>query len=172
MGMKSVHRIAAFAASIFIVAACATGHRPASDIRSPLTATLGPDAATGAPVPLRFDPNAKVIVSTAANLPAATYLPSQAERGGKLYQASCAMCHAGGELVGERFVAAWKDRRVYDLYALVRSTMPLDNPGGLKDGEYLDVVAYLLQANKHAAPGLDSLKADTAALRKTKIDVK
>lgn len=172
MGMKSVHRIAAFAGGIIAVAACATAGRPASDIRSPLSATLGPDAATGAPVALRFDPTAKVIISTAANLPAASYLPSQAARGQKTYEATCGMCHAGGELIGDRFVATWKDRRVYDLYALVRATMPLDNPGGLKDGEYLDVVAYLLQANKHSSAGMDSLKADTTALRKTKIDVR
>ena len=172
MGMNSVNRIAAFGASLVIIAACATGTRPQTDIRSPLTATLGPGAATGAPVPLRFDPNAKVILSTAANLPAASYLPSQAQRGEKVYQETCGMCHAGGELVGERFAATWKDRRVYDLYALVRSTMPLDNPGGLKDGEYLDVIAYLLRANKHVSPGADSLRADTTALRKTKIDVR
>ena len=49
--------------------------------------------------------------------------------------------------------------------------MPLDNPAGLKDGEYLDVVAYVLQANHHAA-GTDSLKADTLALRGTKIAVR
>ena len=172
MGMNSVSRIAAFAGAIIAVAACATAGRPQTDIRSPLSATLGTGAATGTPVPLRFDPNAKVILSTAANLPAASYLPSQAARGEKVYNGTCGMCHAAGELVGEKFVATWKDRRVYDLYALIRSTMPLDNPGGLKDGEYLDVVAYLLQANKHVAPGLDSLKADTASLRKTKIDVK
>lgn len=168
----SANRLAALAASLVAIAACATASRPASDIRSPLTATLGPGAATGAPVPLHFDPNAKVIISTAANLPAASYLPSQAQRGEKVYQSTCGLCHAGGELIGDRFVATWKDRRVYDLYALVRGTMPLDNPGGLKDGEYLDVIAYLLQANKHASPGADSLRADTAALRKTKIDVK
>ena len=172
MGMKSVHRIAAFAAGVIVIAACATANRPATDIRSPLSATLGTGAATGAPVPLRFDPTAKVIISTAGNLPAASYLPSQASRGEKVYQATCGMCHAGGELVGERFVATWKDRRVYDLYALIRATMPLDNPGGLKDGEYLDVVAYLLQANKHAPASGDSLRADTASLRKAKIDVK
>ena len=172
MCMNSGHRIAAFAATLVVVAACATVNKPSTDIRSPLSATLGPGAATGAPVALRFDPNAKVIISTAGNLPPASYLPSQASRGEKVYQATCGMCHAGGELVGERFVATWKDRRVYDLYALVRSTMPLDNPGGLKDGEYLDVVAYLLQANKHAAPSADSLRADTVALRRTKIDVK
>ena len=168
----SANRLAALAASLVAIAACATASRPASDIRSPLTATLGPGAATGAPVPLHFDPNAKVIITTAANLPAASYLPSQAQRGEKVYQSTCGLCHAGGELVGERFVATWKDRRMYDLYALVRGTMPLDNPGGLKDGEYLDVIAYLLQANKHLSPGMDSLRADTASLRKTKIDVK
>lgn len=172
MGMNSLYRIAAFTAGVLTIAACATASRSASDIRAPLSATLTAGATTGAPVPLRFDPTAKVIISTAANLPAASYLPSQAQRGEKVYQSSCGMCHAGGELVGDRFVATWKDRRVYDLYALVRSTMPLDDPGGLKDGEYLDVIAYLLQANKHASAGMDSLKADTAALRKTKIDVK
>jgi S-disulfanyl-L-cysteine oxidoreductase SoxD len=170
--MRPAYRASAFVVGVLVVAACATATRPQTDIRSPLTATLGPGAATGTPVPLRFDPNAKVIISTAANLPAASYLPSQAQRGEKVYQSTCGLCHAGGELIGERFVATWKDRRVYDLYALVRGTMPLDSPGSLKDGEYLDVIAYLLQANKHASPGLDSLKADTAALRKTKIDVR
>ena len=172
MGMNSVYRIAAFTGGVLTIVACATTSRSASDIRSPLSATLTAGATTGAPVPLRFDPNARVILSTAANLPAASYLPSQAERGQKVYESSCGMCHAAGELVGERFVATWKDRRVYDLYALIRSTMPLDDPGGLKDGEYLDVVAYLLQANRHASASRDSLKADTAALRKTKIDVR
>jgi hypothetical protein len=41
----------------------------------------------------------------------------------------------------------------------------------MKDQEYLDVVAYLLQANR-AAPGRDSLAADTAAMRGAKIAVK
>jgi cytochrome c5 len=172
MCMNSLHRIAALSAGVLTIAACATASRPpAHDLRSPLSATLSAGAATGAPVPLRFDPNARVIISTAANLPAASYLPSQAERGQKVYEASCGMCHAAGELVGDRFVATWKDRRVYDLYALVRATMPLDNPGGLKDGEYLDVIAYMLKANKHVAPAMDSLRADTASLRKTRIAV-
>lgn len=165
-------RIATLTAGIIAIAACArAGVGPKPDFHSPLSATLTPDAATGAPVPLRFDAGAKVILSTASNLPPATYLPSQAERGAKVYEGTCAMCHASGEMIGDRFVAAWKDRRVYDLYALVRGTMPLDNPGGLKDGEYLDVVAYLLQANKHPSGAADSLRADTASLRRTKIAV-
>jgi len=60
---------------------------------------------------------------------------------------------------------------VWDFYSLVRGTMPLDKPGGMKEQEYIDVVAYLLQAN-HAAPGRDSLAADTVAMRGAKIAVK
>ena len=169
MSMQSSHRIALSGAVVLVLAACAAA--TATNVRSPLGAVLSAGATTGAPVPLRFDPGAKVIISTARNLPPASYLPSQAERGLQLYQQTCAVCHAPGQLIGEGFVTSWKDRRVYDLYALVRGTMPLDNPAGLKDGEYLDVIAYLLQANKHASAGLDSLRADTASLRKTRIAV-
>ena len=149
------------------VAACTT---VATNVRPPLSATLSSGAATGAPVALHFDPNAKVILSNASALPPASFLPSQAARGAELYRASCGNCHEAGSLVGQGFVESWNDRRVYDLYALIHSTMPLDKPGGLKDGEYLDVVAYLLQANHHTA-GADSLRADTVAMRNTKIAV-
>jgi mono/diheme cytochrome c family protein len=148
---------------------CAMATTP--NLVSPLGAFLSPAAMTGAPVALRTDPNAKVIISTAKDLPAASYLPSQAERGAKIYAQTCGTCHGPGTLVGEGFVTQWNDRRVYDLYALVRGTMPLDNPAGMKDGEYLDVIAYLLHANKHRSSGTDSLRADTTALRKTRIAV-
>jgi mono/diheme cytochrome c family protein len=154
---------------IFITAAAACT-TVATNVRPPLSATLSSGAATGGPVALRVDPNAKVILSNASALPPASYLPSQAARGAELYRASCGNCHEAGSLVGQGFVESWNDRRVYDLYALIHSTMPLDKPGGLKDGEYLDVVAYLLQANRHAG-GADSLRADTAAMRNTKIAV-
>lgn len=164
--MRSSRRIAIVA--IATLAACAVG-TTSTDVLSPLGAHLSSAATTGAPVSLRFDPNARVIISTASGLPSASYLPSQADRGAQIYQSSCALCHGPGTLVGEGFVTQWNNRRLYDLYALVRGTMPLDNPAGMKDGEYLDVIAYLLRANKHASAGLDSLRADTATLRKTKI---
>jgi hypothetical protein len=74
-------------------------------------------------------------------------------------------------LIGQRFVDEWNNRRVYDLYSLVRATMPLSNPGSMKDQEYLDLTAYLLQANHHAPPGKDSLAVDSLALRKTRIAI-
>ncbi len=149
--------------------ACASASLSA--VRTPLGAVLGPGARTGATVPLHADPTARVILSDAAGLPAASFLPSQAARGADLYKMRCTSCHAPGELIGQRFVDEWNNRRVYDLYALVRSTMPLSNPGSMKDPEYLDLTAYLLQANHHLAPGTDSLVADTLSMRKTRIAV-
>jgi len=161
-------------ASRWIVVGCALGAGCATaviNVRPPLGAMLTTDSKTGAPVPLHADPNTKVILSSAAGLPAASYLPSQAARGKEIYGQTCGTCHQATKFVGQEFVESWNDRRVYDFYSLVRGTMPLDNPGGLKDGEYLDVVAYLLQANHQATASPDSLRADTASLRRTKIAV-
>jgi mono/diheme cytochrome c family protein len=151
-----------------LIAACASA---ATNVRPPIEARLYPGARTGPQVPLHFDPNAKVILSSAAGLPAASFVASQAARGQRVYEETCGTCHSPGQLIGQGFVENWKDRRVYDLYAIVRSTMPLDKPGGMKEQEYLDVIAYLLQAN-HAPAGTDSLKADTASMRKSRIAVR
>jgi S-disulfanyl-L-cysteine oxidoreductase SoxD len=165
--MRAILRTLTAATAVLGVYACAS----APNVRTPLGAFLSPAARTGAPVPLRVDPTARVILSGANGLPAASYLASQASRGAKIYSATCENCHAEGQLVGAGFIASWNNRRVYDLYALVRSTMPLDNPGGLKDGDYLDVVSYLLQANKHQSGGADSLRSDTLSLRGTRIAI-
>jgi len=150
-----------------MAAACATA---APNVRTPIGALLTPEAKTGPQVALRFDPNAKVIRSNASNLPPASFSTAQAARGEKIYDETCGTCHQPGQLVGQTFVESWNDRRVWDFYSLVRATMPLDKPGGMKDQEYLDVVAYLLQAN-HAPHGADSLRVDTTAMRATKISV-
>src|SRR5437899_2730507 len=105
--------------AVALVAACATAGLTTA--REPLGAHLGPGAKTGAPVALRVDPNARVIVSNAAALPPAAYLPSQAARGEQLYAQTCGRCHEPGQLIGQGFVESWNNRRVYDLYALVRS---------------------------------------------------
>ena len=153
--------------SLALGAGCATA--AAVNVRPPLGAMLSSGAKTGAPVVLHADPNTKVILSSAAGLPPASYLPSQAARGKEVYDQTCGTCHQQTKFVGQEFVESWNDRRVYDFYSLVRGTMPLDNPGGLKEQEYVDVVAYLLQANHQASPKPDSLRADTASMRRTKI---
>ena len=154
-----------------VIVGCASSGATATNVRAPLGAHLTASAPTGAPIPLRFDSTARVIRSTAANLPPATYWPAQAEHGERVFNQTCATCHARSQFVGESFVETWNDRRVFDFYALVRSTMPLTNPGGLKEDEYLALVSYLLEAN-HAEAGTDSLRSDTLALRSRKIAVR
>ena len=153
-----------------IAIGCASASRGASAARAPLGARLTADAPTGAPIPLRIDPAARVVRSLVPNLPAATYWPAQADRGERVFTGTCAACHARSQFVGQTFVENWNDRRVSDFYTLIRSTMPVNNPGTLKDEEYLAVVSYLLKAN-HAAAGTDSLNADSASVKGRRIAV-
>lgn len=147
-----------------IAIGCASASRGASAPRDPLGARLTTAAPTGAPIPLRIDPNARVVRSLVPSLPAATYWPAQADRGEHVFTGTCLGCHARSQFVGQTFAEAWNDRRVSDFYTLIRSTMPVNNPGSLKDEEYLAVVSYLLKAN-HAAAGTDSLVGDSASVR-------
>ena len=159
-----------------IAIGCASASRSASapapegTARPPLGARLTATAPTGAPVPLRIDPNARVVRSLVPNLPPATYFPAQADRGERVFSGTCAACHARSQFIGQTFVENWNDRRVSDFYTLIRSTMPVNNPGTLKDEEYLAVVSYLLKAN-HAAAGTDSLVGDSASVKGRRIVV-
>src|SRR5262245_34533947 len=100
-----------------------------------------------------------------------TYTATQAAAGRFAYQANCAGCHlpnlAGRNeappLAGSAFVGAWGGRTTGDLLAYVQSTMPPGNPGSLGQGVYINLVAFLLQANGATAgrqplgPGTNSL---------------
>ena len=161
-------RSAAVVWAMIAVGCASAGTSGTPGVLVPLGAHLTAEAPTGAPVPLHVDPNARVVRSTSPDLPAATYWPAQADRGEKTFTQVCAMCHARTQFIGQTFVDNWNDHRLSDFYTLIRSTMPLNNPGGLKDDEYAGVVAYLLKEN-HAAAGTDSLGADSLYVRKHKI---
>ena len=91
----------------------------------------------------------------------------QAENGRAVYTRSCAICHRtdlqgnfeSPPLAGPNFLNFWGDLTPQDLVERIRLTMPPDRPGRLGDQTYLDIVAYLLQAN--GAPAGD--QALTAA---------
>lgn len=99
------------------------------------------------------------------------YTAAQAVRGREVYTTSCAQCHTMAQHSGSTFAAAWNNRRLFDLYEIVHTTMPLDNPGGLSEQEYIDVVAYVLDLNGVPA-GKSALRADAGALKALRIDVK
>jgi cytochrome c len=86
------------------------------------------------------------------------YTDAQAARGERTYGRSCEQCH-GPDLAGDpvmeipalsldSFMTSWSGRSVKDLFDAVKRSMPKDKPGSLGTGAYVDVVSYLLQANK------------------------
>lgn len=99
------------------------------------------------------------VVATAGQVNAGGFLPEQAARGKIHYQQYCADCHAltlrgsghGPELVGPNFLEAWGSRSSTELYQRIKNTMPPGGKPGLKQRAYIDLAAYVLQANNVSA---------------------
>src|SRR6202161_4801961 len=97
--------------------------------------------------------------SALAQQPAA-YTAQQAASGRSIYQSNCAICHVsdlGGrneapQLAGSNFMGQWGERSAGELLAFIASTMPPNNPRGLGEEAYMDVAAFILEANG-AHPG-------------------
>jgi quinoprotein glucose dehydrogenase len=110
---------------------------------------------------------------------AGVYSTVQARRGEAQYRTSCAACHGvdlrgsegGNPLIGRAFRSSILDVTVGDLYEKLRATMPEDNPGALPRSAYVDLIAYLLEANGYP-PGAGDLVPDTVALNRIRIDRK
>lgn len=130
----------------------------------------GPAATpTAAPAPAADAPAETVTPEPeAGDLPAGLYTSDQASRGADIFEDVCSECHTTSEFRGRVFQADWGRRSVYSFYRTVRSTMPDDNPGGLSEQVYLDVIAYILGMNGHPT-GPGELTADSP-MREVRID--
>jgi len=95
------------------------------------------------------------------------YTDAQAARGEARYQASCSGCHDEGPRRGEAFMRDWSGSDVGSLFGQIRRSMPPGAPGSLSDGEYLDIVAYMLRVNDVPA-GREELTVDAA--RSTRVE--
>lgn len=93
----------------------------------------------------------------------------QVARGRSLHRSQCSSCHGAEDYTGEAFAQAWKGQTVFDFMDLVRQTMPEDSPGKLPLGEYVDIVAYVLNLNGYPQ-GEAELPADEAVLKTIRID--
>lgn len=95
--------------------------------------------------------------TTTSTIWSGVYSAAQARRGLLEYARSCEHCHGASltgnptdevpSLVADGFMFHWKGRTVQDLYARLSKSMPSDAPGSLDAGTYLDLAAYLLEAN-------------------------
>ena len=113
--------------------------------------------------------------STAAGV----YTASQASRGQVQYLNSCEGCHGpdlqgdSGEeipaLSGADFMATWNGKTVKELFEKMSRSMPASAPASLQRQDYVDVVAFILQANQ-LPPGKDALAADVERLDRIVIE--
>ena len=97
--------------------------------------------------------------STATPVPG-IFTETQADRGRTAFDEVCADCHTTSEFRGRTFQSNWGRRTVYSFFRTIRSTMPDDNPGGLEEQTYLDVVSYILRINGHVA-GASEMTAES-----------
>src|SRR5260370_7324787 len=99
------------------------------------------------------------------------YSNTQAKRGKELYAQDCAQCHGANlkgigtapALLGDDFMRDYYS--VNDLFIKASVTMPGDNVHGLPTDTYLNIIAYLLQANGLPA-GTENLKGDVTAMKR------
>jgi mono/diheme cytochrome c family protein len=99
------------------------------------------------------------------------YSAEQADRGKTVFQSTCTTCHnfdlkgnsgRGPALVGDQVMANWETENLSTLFSRLKTTMPRNNPGSLSDDVYVDLLAYVLQANAYPA-GSEPLKTTSLA---------
>ena len=92
------------------------------------------------------------------------YTLAQSLRGQLDYAANCQSCHRanlsgyGGVLTGAYFMESWRDEGLDQVFGLMKRTMPRPRPGSLRDEQYIDIIAYILQFN-HFPTGTKELTA-------------
>jgi alcohol dehydrogenase (cytochrome c) len=107
----------------------------------------------------------------AAHAQSGPFTEGQAASGRASYLANCAGCHLADlrganearPLVGPDFMRTWRERNAQELVAFLSVTMPPPPaaPGSLGQQSYVNLAAFLLQANG-ATPGAEALTAASA----------
>ena len=101
------------------------------------------------------------------------YTDSQAQRGRDVYRRACAVCHleslqgdaVSPPLVGPTFLARFSGQTAHEMVQAIRASMPQNAPDTLGDRAYIDLMAFLLNANGNT-PGASELPLDVAELEK------
>jgi mono/diheme cytochrome c family protein len=96
------------------------------------------------------------------------YSVVQAERGEQRFKASCSSCHTPSSFGGGSFAERWSGQTMAEVFDFVSNAMPENDPGGLKQEQYVDVLAYILSVNGYPV-GNDELPADRVELKKLEI---
>lgn len=125
--------------------------------------------ATPAPGPTEAGAASAGAGPSSAASAAVGFTAAQAARGRDEFGVQCGECHATSEFRGRDFLFRWRRRTAWDFYRNVTETMPENAPGSLSDQQYVDVIAYVLSLNGHAAGDIE-LVATQEALDRLPVD--
>jgi mono/diheme cytochrome c family protein len=92
------------------------------------------------------------------------YTEGQAARGEEAFGVYCVTCHKGG-FHGQAFMKNWGQDKLSSLYNFIRTSMPVGSPGVASQGEYLDVVAYVLSTNDFPPGGQELTVKDLDSIQ-------
>jgi hypothetical protein len=104
------------------------------------------------------------------------FTDEQAQRGAMAYNKNCAGCHGSAlrstdrevpNLTGDSF-KRWVGGTLGEKFEMVRDTMPPRDERSLPDEVYLDILTFILRANK-VPVGSQELKPDPEILKQIKI---
>jgi len=101
------------------------------------------------------------------------FTEQQAQRGQQVYQRACSACHleslqgddVSPALVGKGFLARFSGLSAHEMVQNLRASMPQNAPDTLGDRAYVDLIAFLLNANG-GRTGASELPLDVAELEK------
>jgi len=92
----------------------------------------------------------------------------QVDLGEQWFRSVCLECHAVGSVSNPDFRLKWGGRSAFDLFELIRSTMPEHEPGSLTQGTYTAIVAYLMKLNGMPV-GTSAIASDSSVLASIKL---
>lgn len=142
------------------LAGCASGGASEAPAEPAGSAAPAPEDVVAAPAGATAETPDPPPDATPETPPAGIFTDAQARRGRTTFDEVCSECHTTSEFRGRTFQRTWGRRTVYSFFRTIRSTMPDDNPGGLEEQIYLDVVSYILSMNGHDG-GTAELGADS-----------
>jgi mono/diheme cytochrome c family protein len=132
----------------------------------------------GTIVPARLQTHVGAAPAQTPSVWQGVYTEQQATRGQQTFQSECASCHPpmsgsgaaiAPALSGSEFRQRWAEQSVGDIFMTMRTTMPPSAPASLSKEAYVDVLAYVLKANKYPA-GSTELPPEPARLGLIVID--
>lgn len=140
------------------------GFRPTGSFVFSMVLAVAASAATAiAPPPASAQANGSSGTES-RSVQSGVYTNDQAKAGETVFRQTCGNCHPTSEFAGTPFQRTWHGKAVFTFFDQVRLMMPLDNPGGLSDEEYVNVIAYILKLNEYPA-GETALPLEPAALK-------